>query len=92
MCSGACNCFLQCLEGLLVIISIQNFHDAFGGITCTCWFLGNAGIELKCPGNARFELQVVDIPHGQEDIINGDGPFFEVQHGANIMQGSLAND
>jgi hypothetical protein len=52
---------------------------------CTCWFLGKAGIELKHPGNARFELQVVDIPHGQEDIINGDGPFFEVQHGANIM-------
>jgi hypothetical protein len=51
-----------------VIFSVQIFHDAFGGITCTCWFLSKAGIELKHPGNARFELQVVDIPHGQEDI------------------------
>jgi hypothetical protein len=43
------------------------------------------------PGNAWFELQDVDIPHGQEDIINGDGLFFEVQHCTNIMQGLLAN-
>jgi hypothetical protein len=75
-----------------VILSIQIFHDAFGGVTCTCWFLGKAGIDLKCPGNARFELQAVDIPHGQEDIINGDGPFFEVQHDTNILQGLLVND
>jgi hypothetical protein len=54
--------------------------------------MGKAGIELKHPGNARFELQVVDIPHGQEDIINGDCPFFEVQHGAYIMQSLFAND
>ncbi len=39
-----------------------------------------------------FELQVIDIPHGQEDIINGDGPFFEVQHSAYIMKGLFAND
>ncbi len=65
-----------------VILSIQSFHDAFGGVTCTRWFLGKVGVELKHPENAGFELQVVDIPHRQEDIINGDGPFFEVQHGA----------
>jgi hypothetical protein len=75
-----------------VILSIQNFHDAFGDITCTHWFLGEAGVELKHPGNAGFELQVVGIPHGQEDIINGDGPFFGVQHCTYIMQGLLAND
>ncbi len=92
MCSGARNCFYNAWKVCFVILSIQNFHDLFGGVTCTCWFLGKAGIKLKCPGNTRFELQVVDIPHGQEDIINGDGPFFEVQHGANIMQGLLAND
>ncbi len=63
-----------------VIHSILDFHNTFGGITCTCWLLGKAGIKLKRPGNARFELQVVDIPHGQEDLINGDGPFVEVQH------------
>jgi hypothetical protein len=43
---------------------------------------GQAGIEFKCPGNARLELQIDDVPHGQEDFINGDGPFFDVQHGA----------
>jgi hypothetical protein len=37
-------------------------------------------------------LQVVDIPHWQEDFINGDGLFFEVQHSTYIMQGLLAND
>jgi hypothetical protein len=62
----------------------------FGGVTCTCWLLGKAGIKLKRPGNARFELQVVDIPHGQENFNNGDGPFFEVQHSAYIMEGLLA--
>ena len=67
------------------MLSVQIFHDAFGGVTCTCWFLGKAGIELKRPGNARFELQVFNIPHGQEDVINGDGSFFEVQHGAYTM-------
>jgi hypothetical protein len=75
-----------------VILGIQYFHDALGGVMCTCWLLGKAGIKLKHPVNARFELQVVDIPHGQEDIINGEGPFFEVYHGTYIMQGLLAND
>ncbi len=75
-----------------VILSIQDFHNAFGGIMCTCWLLGKAGIKLKHPINVRFELKVVDIPHGQKDFINGDGPFFEIQHGAYFMQGLLAND
>ncbi len=78
--------------GRSALSCLESFHDAFGGIMCTCWLLGKAGIKFKCPGNARFELQVVDIPHGQEDIINGDGPFFEVQHRAYIMQGLIAND
>ena len=75
-----------------VILSIQDFHNMFGGVTCTYWLLGIAGIKLKHPGNARFELQIVHVPHGQEDFINGDGPLFEVQHGAYIMQGLFAND
>jgi hypothetical protein len=74
-----------------VICSIQDLYHAFGCITCTLWFLGIARIKLKQPGNARFELQIVDVPHGQEDIINGDGLFFEVRHRAYIMQGLLAN-
>jgi hypothetical protein len=75
-----------------VILSIQDFHNVFGSVTCTYWLLGKARIVVKCPGNARFELQVVDVPHGQEDFINGDCLFFDVQHGAYIMQGLLAND
>jgi hypothetical protein len=48
---------------------------------------------LKRPENARFELQVVDIdiPCGQEDFINCDPLFFEVQHGTYIMQDLLDN-
>jgi hypothetical protein len=55
-------------------------------------FLSKVRIKLKCRGNARFELQIVDVPHGQENVINGDGPFFEVQHCTYTMQGLLAND
>ncbi len=68
-----------------VIFSVQDFYDAFGCITCTFWLLCVVGIKLKHPRNARFELQVVDVPHGQEDVINGDGFFFEVQHRTYIM-------
>jgi hypothetical protein len=75
-----------------VIFSVQDFYHALDCIMCTLWFLGIARIKLKRPGNARFELQIVDIPCGQEDVINGDGSFFEVQHCAYIMQGLLAND
>jgi hypothetical protein len=48
----------------LSYLASKNLYNAFGGVTCTCWFLDKAGIEFKRPGNARFELQVVDIPHG----------------------------
>ncbi len=75
-----------------VILSIQDLRNAFVSITFTYWLLGEARIVLKHPRNARFELQVVDIPLGQEDFINDDGLFFEVQHGTYIMQGLLAND
>ncbi len=60
-----------------VIFSVQDFHSAFGGVTCTCWFLGKAGIKLKRPENARFELQVVDISCGYEDFINRDCLFLK---------------
>jgi hypothetical protein len=42
-------------------------------------------LNLSEPGNARFELQIFDVPHGQEDFINSDGPSFEVQHCTYIM-------
>ncbi len=75
-----------------VIFSAPDYYHAFGCVACTLWFLCIARIKLKCPGNARFELQIVDVPHGQEDVINGDGLFFEVQHFTYIMQGLFAND
>jgi hypothetical protein len=76
----------------VVILSVQDFYNALGCIMCTFWFLGIVRIKLECPGNARFELQIVDVPHGQEDAINGDGLFFEVQYPTYIMQGLLAYD
>jgi hypothetical protein len=27
---------------------------------------------LECPGDAGLELQIINVPHGQEDLINGD--------------------
>jgi hypothetical protein len=35
---------------------------------------------------------MVDVPHGQEDAINGDGSFFEAKHFTYIMLCLLAND
>ena len=42
--------------------------------------------------NAIFELQIADVPHGQEDFIYGDCFLFEIQHRSYIMQGLLAYD
>ncbi len=75
-----------------VILSIQYFYCARGCIACTYWLLGKARIKFKCPGTARFEQQIVDVAHRQEGFINGDGLFFEVQHGTYIMLGFLANN
>jgi len=38
-----------------------------------------------------FELQIADVPHGQEDFIYGDSLLFEIQHRSYIMQGLLAS-
>jgi hypothetical protein len=46
--------FYNAWKVYFVILSIQYFHNALGGITCTCWLLGKARIKLKQPGNARF--------------------------------------
>ncbi len=75
----------------LMRVALCIFGIGYGLPSCTLWFLGVARIKLKRPGNARFELQIVDVPHEQEDVIDGDGPFFEVQHCAFIMQGLFAN-
>ncbi len=46
----------------------------------------------QCFGYARFELQIDNISHLQEDTIYGDGLFFEVQDRTYIVQGLLAYD
>jgi hypothetical protein len=40
----------------------------------------------QCFGYARFELQIDNIPHWQEDTIYGNGLFFEVQDRTYIVQ------
>jgi len=42
-------------------------------------------------GYARFELQVDNIPHREEDTIYENGLLFEVQYHPDIVQGLLAN-
>ena len=56
-----------------VIFSIQIFHDALGSsIAFAYWLLGQTGVLLDRPGDAGLELQIIIVPHGQEDLINGD--------------------
>ena len=43
-------------------------------------------------GYARFELQVDNIPHWEEDTIYGNGLLFEVQYCPDLVQCLLADD
>ncbi len=47
---------------------------------------------LERPGDARFELQITDVPHGQEDFIYGYCLFFKIHYRSYVMQGLLAYD
>jgi hypothetical protein len=62
------------------ILGIQIFHHALGSTAGTDWLLGKASIMPKCPGNARFKLQIGNFPHGQEDLVYLYGLLFEVQY------------
>ncbi len=46
------------------ILGIQNFYHALGSAAGTDWLLGKASIMPKRPGNAGFELQIGNVPHG----------------------------
>ncbi len=46
----------------------------------------------KCSGNARFELQICDISHGQEDFVDLYGTLIEVQYNPQIVHGVFADD
>jgi hypothetical protein len=74
------------------ILSIQYLHYPLGSASCARWLLAKARIEFKSPRDASFELQIIDIPHGQEDLIYGDCFFLEVQHHSQVVQGLLAQD
>jgi hypothetical protein len=54
--------------------------------------LGEARVVLEHHVNAMFELQISDVPHGQEDFIYGDYFLFKIQHRSYIMQGLFAYD
>jgi hypothetical protein len=74
------------------IPSIQNFHHALGSTAGTDWpdrLLGKASIMPKCPGNAGFELQISNVPHGLKDLVYLYCLFLEVQYYPEVMQGCL---
>ena len=75
-----------------IILSVQNLHYSFGSVSRAFWLLGKARVVLEHLVNARFELQIIDVSHGQEDFIFGDHFFFKVQYRSYIMQSSFAYD
>jgi hypothetical protein len=62
------------------MFSVEYLYYPFSGISSTDWFLSLAQIVSQCSGYARFELQVDNIPHWEEDTIYGNGLLFEVQY------------
>ncbi len=62
------------------MLSIQNLHHALGNTAGTDLLLGEASIITKCPDNAGFELQIGNVPHGQEDLVCLYGLFLQVQY------------
>jgi hypothetical protein len=63
---------------MAVILGIHNYHHVFGSAAGTDWLLDKTSIMSKRPGNARFELQFGNVPHGQEDLVYLYGLLFEV--------------
>jgi hypothetical protein len=74
-----------------VIFSVEYLYYPFGGTSSTDRFLSLVCIVPQCSGYARFELQVDNIPHREEDTIYCNGILFEVQYCPDIVQGLLAN-
>jgi hypothetical protein len=65
-----------------LILSVKNFHHALGGAAGANWLLSKAGVFPECPGNPRFELQIVVPGHGDLDIfiwfLKGEGTLGKV--------------
>ena len=72
-----------------VIFSVEYLYYPFSGISSTDRFLSLARVVSQCSGHARFELQVRNIPHREEDIIYGNGLLFEVQYRPDIVPGKI---
>ena len=60
-----------CWKICFVIFSVKYLYYpfSFSGILSTDRFLSLARVVSQCSGYARFELQVYNIPHWEEDII-----------------------
>ena len=83
--------FDNCWKICFVIFSVEYLYYPFSGISSTDRFLSLARVVSQCSGHARFELQVCNIPHREEDIIYGNGLLFEVQYSSDIVQCLLAD-
>ncbi len=81
-----------CWKICFVIFSVEYLYYPFNGISSTDRFLSLARVVPQCSGYARFELQVRNIPHWEEDIIYGNGLLFEVQYCPDLVQCLLADD
>jgi hypothetical protein len=66
------------------ILSIQYFPYSIGSAAGTYWLLRKASIMPKHPGNTSFELQINDVPHGQEDLVYLYGLLFKAQNLLNV--------
>jgi hypothetical protein len=66
---GEHNCLYYCWMICFVIFSVEYFYYPLSGISSTDRFLSLACVVSQCSGYARFELQVRNIPHWEEDII-----------------------
>ena len=80
-----------CWKICFAIFSVEYLYYPFGGISSTDRFLSLACIVPQCSGYARFELQVDNIPHREEDTVYCNGLLFEVQYCPDIVQGLLAD-
>ncbi len=69
-----------CWKICFVIFSVEYLDNPFSGCLSTDWFLSLACVVPQRSGYARFELQVDNIPHREEDTIYGNSLLFEVQY------------
>ena len=67
------------------IFSVEYLDNPLSGCLSTDRFLSLACVMPQRSGYARFELQVDNIPHREEDTIYGNGLLFEVQYRPDLI-------